>query len=121
MSAAHDTHAHGHGPNIGHAPSGKAYAIGFVLAVVLTVVPFGAVMQGLVTGGQAAGLIMALAVVQILVHLRYFLHIDGTSDRWTLQALFFTLFVLAIVLGGSMWVMYHLNENMMPIMPPMGD
>jgi cytochrome o ubiquinol oxidase subunit IV len=125
MSAAHDTHGHshghGHGPNIGHAPSGTAYAIGFVLAVVLTVVPFGAVMQGMVTGTQAAWLIMGLAVVQILVHLRYFLHIDGSADRWTVQALFFTLFVLAVVLGGSLWVMYHLNQNMMPMMPPMGD
>ncbi|WBO22151.1 cytochrome o ubiquinol oxidase subunit IV [Sphingomonas abietis] len=118
MSGGHDTH--GHGPNIGHAPVGKAYAVGFVLAVILTVIPFAAVMKGLVTGGQAAGLIMGLGAIQILVHLRYFLHIDGKTDHWTLQALFFTLFVLAIVLGGSVWVMYHLNTNMMPMMPSDG-
>jgi cytochrome o ubiquinol oxidase operon protein cyoD len=122
MSAAHDTHGHGsHGhSNIGHAPSGSAYATGFVMAVLLTVVPFAAVMKGLVTGTQAAWLIMGLAVVQILVHLRYFLHIDGKTDRWTFQALIFTLFVLGIVLGGSLWVMYHLNHNMMPMMPSDG-
>jgi len=95
-----------------------SYAIGFVLAVILTVVPFAAVMKGLVSGGQAVALIMGTAVVQILVHLRFFLHIDGKTDRWTLQALVFTLFVLGIVLGGSLWVMYNMNHNMMPMMMP---
>jgi cytochrome o ubiquinol oxidase operon protein cyoD len=109
MSAQHaDTASHG---GMG------SYAIGFVLAVALTVVPFGAVMAGAVHGTTAVELIMGTAVVQILVHLRFFLHIDGKTDRWTLQALFFTLFVLAVVIGGSLWVMYHMNHNMMPMMP----
>lgn len=116
MSGGHEHHS-----TVGHAPAPTDYAIGFVAAVALTVVPFAAVMKGLVSGGQAALLIMGLAVIQILVHLRYFLHINGKTDHWTLQALVFTLFVLAVVLGGSLWVMYHMNANMMPGMMPMGD
>ncbi|NIJ34356.1 cytochrome o ubiquinol oxidase subunit IV [Sphingomonas oligoaromativorans] len=116
--SAHDTHA-SHGS---HGGAGS-YLVGFVLAVVLTVIPFGAVMKGMVHGSQAVALIMGAAVIQILVHLRYFLHIDGKTDRWTLQALIFTIFVLGIVLGGSLWVMHNMNTNMMPtaMQMPMGD
>jgi cytochrome o ubiquinol oxidase operon protein cyoD len=105
-----------HGTEGAHGGAGS-YLIGFVLAVGLTVVPFYAVMNGLVAGAGAVKLIIGTAVVQILVHLRFFLHIDGKTDRWTLQALFFTLFVLGVVIGGSLWVMYHMNHNMMPMMP----
>ena len=111
MSAPHSHASHDTNGAMG------AYAMGFVLAVLLTVVPFWAVMKGVVAGGHAVALIMGAATVQIVVHLRYFLHIDGKTDRWTLQALFFTLFVLAVVIGGSLWVMYHLNANMMAMMP----
>ncbi len=108
--------SHSHASQGGHGGMG-AYAVGFVLAVALTVLPFWVVMKGMVAGGHAVALIMGTAAVQILVHLRFFLHIDGKTDRWTMQALFFTLFVLGIVIGGSLWVMYHMNHNMMPMMP----
>ncbi len=111
MSAPHSHASHGTDGGMG------AYAVGFVLAVALTVLPFWAVMKGIVAGGQAVALIMGTAAVQIIVHLRFFLHIDGKTDRWTMQALLFTLFVLGIVLGGSLWVMYNMNHNMMPMMP----
>jgi cytochrome o ubiquinol oxidase operon protein cyoD len=111
--SAHNSHA----SHDSHGGAGS-YLVGFVLAVALTVVPFWAVMKGLVHGAQAVELIMGLAVVQILVHLRYFLHITGKTDRWTLQALVFTLFVLGIVLGGSVWVMHNMNANMMPMQMP---
>ncbi len=96
--------------------SGSAYgpyAIGFLLAVILTALPFWAVMTGAASGGALVAMVMGAAVVQIVVHLVCFLHLDGRTDRWTLTALIFTLFVLAILIGGSLWVMYHLNHNMM--------
>ncbi len=112
MSAPH-SHSDAHASHGGLKP----YAIGFVLAVLLTALPFGAVMKGMVSGVQAVELIMGTAVVQILVHLHFFLHIDRKTDRWTLQALFFTVFVLGVIVSGSLWVMFHLNHNMMPMMP----
>ena len=63
--------------------------------------------------------IMGLAAVQVVVHMIYFLHMNSRSEGgWTLLALLFTLLVLGIVLVGSMWVMHHLDVNMMPAMTP---
>lgn len=120
MSAPHGHSGHGHAAHDdgSHGSHGSyaSYATGFVLAVVLTAIPFYAVMNGMVAGGRAVALVMGTALVQILVHLHFFLHIDRKTDKWTWQALIFTGFVLAIVIGGSVWVMYHLNTNMMPDM-----
>ena len=57
-----------------------------------------------------------MAMVQIVVHMIYFLHMNSTSDGgWTMMALIFTVIVVVIALSGSLWVMYHLNVNMMPV------
>ena len=59
--------------------------------------------------------LMAFAVVQILVHMVYFLHMNTQSEGgWNMLALIFTLVLLVITLSGSIWVMYHMNTNMMP-------
>jgi cytochrome o ubiquinol oxidase operon protein cyoD len=58
-------------------------------------------------------------VVQIVVHLVYFLHMNRASSRsWNMAALIFTVVVVAILGAGTIWVMYHLNLNMMPGMMP---
>jgi len=102
----HEAHAHG---------SLRSYLIGFVLSVILTAVPFWLVMSGVIDNKQVtAFIVMAFAVVQIVVHMIYFLHMDTRSeDGWNMMALIFTLIVVVIVLAGSLWVMYHLNTNMM--------
>jgi cytochrome o ubiquinol oxidase operon protein cyoD len=47
----------------------------------------------------------------------FFLHMDAKSEGgWSLMALLFTLILVVIALTGSLWVMYHLNANMMPAM-----
>ena len=59
---------------------------------------------------------MAFAVVQIVVHMIYFLHMDTRSEQgWSMMALIFTIIKVVIALTGSLWVMYHLNANMMPV------
>ena len=61
--------------------------------------------------------IMLFAAAQIVVHMIYFLHMNGRSEGgWTMLALIFTIIVVAIALAGSLWVMFHLNANMMPDM-----
>jgi cytochrome o ubiquinol oxidase subunit IV len=58
--------------------------------------------------------IFAAAVVQILVHLHYFLHLDRSSaQRWNLMTLLFTLMVMTIFIGGSLWIMLDLHSRMM--------
>ena len=61
--------------------------------------------------------ILAFAAVQIIVHMVYFLHMNTRSEGgWTMLALIFTVVLVVITLSGSLWVMYHLNANMMPTM-----
>jgi cytochrome o ubiquinol oxidase operon protein cyoD len=114
-AAPHDTHAHG-ADGAAHG-SLRGYLIGFGLSVVLTALPFWLVMSDASDNKQLIALaIMAFAVVQIVVHMIYFLHMDTRSEEgWTMMALIFTLIMVVITLTGSLWVMYHLNANMMPV------
>jgi cytochrome o ubiquinol oxidase operon protein cyoD len=118
--AAHPAHsdAHGHGQDHG---SLKSYMIGFVLSVILTVIPFYLVMTGALQNKQLTiAIVVAMAFVQIVVHMIYFLHMNfRTEDGWSMMALIFTIIVVVIALSGSIWVMYHLNVNMMPSMQDM--
>ena len=117
----HDAHdnANGHGHSSGEAHGTRRdYVIGFVLSVILTAIPFGLVMSGVIADARVtAGICMAFALVQIVVHMIYFLHMSPKSENgWTLMALIFTVIIVAICLAGSLWVMYHMNANMMPHM-----
>ncbi len=92
----------------------KAYLTGFVLALVLTAVPFALVMSRAVSPAAALAAIFSAAVVQILVHLYYFLHLDTSSEgRWNLLAVLFTLIIMALFVGGSLWIMWNLYYRMM--------
>jgi cytochrome o ubiquinol oxidase subunit IV len=118
MNASDASHAdpvHSHGDEHGHG-SRRTYLIGFVLSVVLTAVPFWLVMSGALADHQATTLtVIALAVVQILVHTVCFLHVNTRAEGgWTLMAYVFTAVLVLIVIIGSLWIMYHLNTNMMP-------
>ncbi|KTF67251.1 cytochrome o ubiquinol oxidase subunit IV [Sphingomonas sp. HT-1] len=117
MSA--DTHGHaGHHHDDHGAPHSTrgGYITGFLLSVVLTAIPFAIVMGGWIADTRlAVGICAALAVAQILVHMVYFLHMNSKSEQgWTMMALIFTVIIVVIALTGSLWVMYHMNLNMMP-------
>lgn len=120
--AGHGPHGavHGgahHGAHGGTHGSGKSYSIGFLLAIALTIVPFGLVMTHASVGTPL--LIAVFALAQIVVHVVYFLHVDGSAEqRWNLMALVFTGIVVCIILGGSIWIMRNLYINMMPGMMP---
>ena len=78
----------------GHA----SYIVGFVLAVVLTAIPFYLVYAHVLPPSRTMYVIAAAAVLQILVHLRFFLHINfTTTPRENLLALVFTAVLLPIM------------------------
>jgi cytochrome o ubiquinol oxidase subunit IV len=107
MSASNEA-AHG---------SRRTYLIGFLLSVVLTAVPFWLVMSGALTPQLTGIVIVLLAVVQIMVHTVCFLHVNTRSEGgWTLMAYAFTAVMVLIVIAGSLWIMFHINSNMMPLM-----
>ena len=123
MSAHDELHAHGgdHGhddEDFGIHATFSGYMTGFVLSVVLTVIPFWLVMGHVIsTSSTAAVIILGLAAVQIVVHMIYFLHMNAKSEGgWNMLALVFTIVLVVITLSGSIWIMYHLNSNMMPSM-----
>ena len=119
MSNNHDHGAHDAHEGTAHGTL-RDYVIGFVLSVILTAIPFWLVMARPLPAEPTVILVMAFAAVQIVVHMIYFLHMNGKSEGgWTLTALVFTIIVVVIMLSGSLWVMYHLNTNMMPSMEEM--
>jgi cytochrome o ubiquinol oxidase operon protein cyoD len=92
----------------------KSYATGFILAIVLTILAFALVMSGTLSRSAALFGIVSAAVVQMLVHLHYFLHLDTSSAaRWNVLALLFTLLIMIIFVGGTIWIMYNLSYRMM--------
>ncbi|MGQ4273903.1 cytochrome o ubiquinol oxidase subunit IV [Terrihabitans sp. B22-R8] len=118
---AHPDHAHVQHADTEHESPAhgtlRGYVTGFVLSVILTAIPFWLVMGGVFENSRiTAFAIMAFAVAQIVVHMIYFLHMNTKSEGgWTFLALVFTIVMVVIALTGSIWVMYHLNSNMMPI------
>jgi cytochrome o ubiquinol oxidase operon protein cyoD len=111
--------AHGGHPAQGAHGTFRGYMTGFVLSVILTAIPFWLVMGDVLDDTLMTSIvIMALAAVQIVVHMIYFLHMNTKSEGgWTFLALAFTLTLVVITLVGSIWVMYHMDQNMMPMSP----
>ena len=108
-SDTHDIHDHG---------SYSGYLKGFLFSVVLTAIPFALVMAGGFESRALTGfIVLACALVQVLVHMVYFLHMNTKSDGgWNFVAAMFTIIVVVIMLSGSLWVMHNMNTNMMPQM-----
>jgi cytochrome o ubiquinol oxidase operon protein cyoD len=101
-----------------HASVGESvrnYLIGLGLAALLTAASFWVASgTGAIYHPGVAGALAALAVAQMGVHLAFFLHITTGDDNINnALALAFGVFVIALVIGGSLWIMYHLNTNMM--------
>lgn len=115
----HDDDHHGehHDDGAAYHATVKGYVIGFLLSVVLTAIPFWLVMaKVLPSSSLTAFVILGFAAVQIVVHMVYFLHMNAKIEGgWSMLALIFTIVLVVIMLAGSIWVMFHMNENMMPM------
>lgn len=108
MSHSATEHGAAHG-------SVKSYMIGFILSIILTGIPFWLVMEGELSHSATMGIVVVCAVVQVLVHLVYFLHLDSKSEGgWNMVAIVFSAIIILIVVIGSLWIMWNLNYNMMP-------
>ena len=107
-----------HGEDAHPEPHGslRDYVTGFVLAAILTIIPFFLVMaRPIESPGYTAAIVLACALAQILVHMVYFLHMTPKAeDGWLLISTIFTIVLVVITLAGSLWIVFHLNNNMMP-------
>ena len=94
----------------------QIYLLGLLLAVGLTVASFWIAGSSLVWGPGIPAALLALAVAQIGVHLVFFLHItSGPENTNNTLALAFGVLIVVLVVAGSVWIMAHLNHNMMPM------
>lgn len=92
----------------------KGYLVGFVLALILTAIPFAMVMNGKLDQSTVLWGIFLAALVQIIVHLHFFLHLDASAkERWSVMSLTFTGLIMTIFIGGTVWIMYNMHLRMM--------
>lgn len=92
----------------------KSYIVGFLLSIVLTFAAFALVMENMLTGVAAYAALSTLAVVQLIIQVTFFLHLNTRPRmRWNVISFVFTVIVVGILVAGSLWIMYNMNYNMM--------
>lgn len=107
-SAAHGA-SDGHGGN-GHETHGsfRSYLIGYVLSIVLTIIPLVVVLNKWMTGGAAIAVLLVTAIAQFVVQLVFFMHLrEEKKPRWNLMALLLGLLILVVIVIGSIWIMTY--------------
>lgn len=104
-----------------HVARFSAYLIGLGLAVLLTIASFWAVNTNLIYGPGIPVALATLAVAQMGIHLVFFLHLTSAPDNTNnALALAFGCLIVGLVVFGSVWIMWHLNTNLMAAGHPMG-
>lgn len=93
----------------------KSYMFGFIVSIILTGIPFWLVMEHSASRTMTLSVVLLSAVVQVLVHLKYFLHLNTRSENgWNMISFVFSAIIILIIVAGSVWIMWNLNYNMMP-------
>ncbi|MDE3061237.1 MAG: cytochrome o ubiquinol oxidase subunit IV [Pseudomonadota bacterium] len=98
------------------ARSAWSYVLGLLLAAGLTGASFWVVHTDVIYGPGVPIALIVLAIAQMGIHLVFFLHMTADPDNTNnALALAFGTLICCLVIFGSMWIMYHLNHNMMPM------
>ena len=92
----------------------KAYLLGLASCIVLTLIAFGIVEKRLFSDTYLYISLATLAIVQLLVQSICFLRLNCSPEgRWNSLPFLFVMLIIAILVGGTLWIMYNLNFNMM--------
>lgn len=95
----------------------KSYVVGFLASLLLTGISFYIVFANLFSGHTLFYAVIGLAVAQAIIQLIFFLHVgQEAKPRWETISLCFTIMVLLIVVIGSLWIMFDLENRVMPDM-----
>jgi cytochrome o ubiquinol oxidase operon protein cyoD len=91
------------------------YSMGVLFCLILTIIPFYTVMHGSFELKQLFHLMYGCAIIQLLVQVKCFLNMNTKTPQaqYNTMSFIFTLLIILVLVGGSMWIMYHLNANMM--------
>lgn len=94
--------------------STKAYLIGFVACLLLSMASFSIVVANPFAENQLPYTLIGLALAQAACQLIFFLHVgQEAKPRWETIAFAFTVMVLLIIVVGSLWIMYDLDNRVM--------
>ena len=94
----------------------RGYLLGLLLAALLTAASFWAASTHLIYGPAIPVALAALAIGQMGIHLVFFLHLTTAPDNTNnALALAFGVLICGIIVFGSVWIMAHLNHNLMPM------
>ena len=100
-----------------HSKTLSSRVIGFVASLILTGGAFLIVLNHQffhLDVNMAINVILGLALLQFVVQSIFFLNLlSEKAPRWNLVVFASTLSVLIIIIAGSIWIMHHLNDNMM--------
>jgi cytochrome o ubiquinol oxidase operon protein cyoD len=95
--------------------SAASYTVGFLLSVMLTVMPFLIVYYHTMHGVMLIGAIVVFALLQLFIQLQFFMHLgQERGPRWRSMAFIFMGIVVLTIVVGSLWIMHNLSYNMTP-------
>lgn len=96
------------------SPTRRHYLTGYLWALGLTLIAFAAARLGAANRTLALGVVVVAGLIQIVVHLRYFLHLGlGKSQRENVVLVLIATLLISLMVGGSLWIMFDLNRRMM--------
>ena len=121
MTHAHDDELEHEEDDVGgssdeHKAHLQTYMLGLALAILLTIASFWIAKTHLIYDPGIPMALATLAVAQMGIHLVFFLHLTTAPDNTNnILALAFGLLIVGLVIFGSVWIMDHLNHNLMPM------
>ena len=96
----------------------RSYVTGFVISILLTIIPYLAVVNHMFGNANLVYVAVLFGVTQLLVQVVFFLHLSKKSKPlWNIIVFVFTVLIVSILVVGSLWVMYNLNYNMTDVSP----
>lgn len=114
MSVHSEIAAHVDAQNDGSQKTFGSYITGLVLSLLLTLMSFGLIETRLFTDKYLYISLAALAIAQLFVQAICFLRLNSSSEgRWSLMPFIFCVLIIAILVSGTLWIMYNCNYNMM--------
>jgi cytochrome o ubiquinol oxidase operon protein cyoD len=91
----------------------KSYVIGFISSLFLTIASFLLVLIKPFSAQTLTYSIVALAIIQAMIQLKFFLHLGQEDKRWESMIFYFMVLILLVIAVGSLWIMYDLNYRLM--------
>lgn len=98
----------------------RGYLAGFFTSLLLTLAAFGMVLYDpQLESSVLVGILALLAIIQIVGQVYFFLHINTSPKQlWNLLPLIYTLIIVVMLVGGTLWIMHNANQHMMSGMDP---